>query len=162
MGKLETTVELTTKLERRIIQYSLGDFGRGRIRHFIEKLGLKIAVRDREHLDALLGHVQEFVAGETEFLTLGSIAGIKDNVVDLGITLDLNFLDVSKVTDMSGLFKGFDVSPNPEEGWFCKIHLDISGWNVSNVTKMAHMFDGCDYVDFGDLSKWDRSKVTDC
>ena len=162
MGKLETTVELTTKLERRIIQYSLGDFGRGRIRHFIEKLGLKIAVRDREHLDALLGHVQEFVAGETEFLTLGSIAGIKDNVVDLGITLDLNFLDVSKVTDMSGLFKGFDVSPNPEEGWFCKIHLDTSGWNVSNVTKMAHMFDGCDYVDFGDLSKWDRSKVTDC
>ncbi len=80
----------------------------------------------------------------------------------MGVTLDLNFLDVSKVTDMSGLFKGFDVSPNPEEGWYCKIHIDISQWNVSKVTKMAHMFEDCDHVDFGDLSKWDRSKVTDC
>ncbi len=44
----------------------------------------------------------------------------------------------------------------------CKIKLDISQWDVSNVTKMAHMFKGCDDVDFGDLSKWDRSKVTDC
>ncbi len=162
MGKLETTVELTTKLERRIIQYSLDNFGRGRIRHFVEKLGLKIAVRDREHLDALLGHVQKFVECETELFPIRSIAGISGNVVDLGVTLDLNFLDVSRVTDMSGLFKGFDVSPYPEEGWHCKIRLDISRWDVSNVTKMAHMFDGCDYVDFGDLSKWDRSKVTDC
>ncbi len=162
MGKLETTVELTTKLERRIIQYSLDDFGRGRIRHFVEKLGLKIAVRDREHLDALLDHVQNFVAGDTELMQLRNIAGIKGNVVDLGITLDLNFLDVSKVTDMSGLFKDFDVSSTPEKNWHYKIHLDISQWNVSSVTKMAHMFDGCKNVDFGDLSKWDRSKVTDC
>ncbi len=162
MGKLEITAELTTKLERRIVQYSLDNFGRGRIRHFVEKLGLKIAVRDREHLDALLDHVQKFVAGETEFLTLGSISGINGNVVDLGVTIDLNFLDVSNVTDMSGLFKGFDVSPNPEAGWFCKVRLDIGRWDVSNVTRMANMFEGCDHVDFGDLSKWDRSSVTDC
>ncbi len=162
MGKLETTVELTTKLERRIIQYSLDSFGRGRIRHFVEKLGLKIAVRDREHLDALLGHMQNFISSDTELFPFRRIAGISDNVVDLGMTLDLNFLDVARVTDMSGLFRGFDVSLSPEEGCFCKIRLDISRWDVSNVTKMAHMFDGCDHVDFGDLSKWDRSKVTDC
>ncbi len=162
MGKLETKLERTTKLERRIIQYSLDDLGRGRIRNFIEKLGLKIAVRDREHLNALLEHVQEFISGDTECMPLRRIAGISGNVVDLGMTLDLNFLDVSKVTDMSGLFSGFDVSPTPEKNWHYKIRLDISKWDVSKVTKMAHMFDGCENVDFGDLSHWDRSKVTDC
>ncbi len=162
MSKLETTVELTTKLERRIIQYSLDNFGRGRIRNFIEKLGLKIAVRDREHLDALLERVQNFIAADTELMPIRRIAGVNENVVDLGVTFDLNFLDVSRVEDMSGLFKGFDVSLIPEEGWFCRVSLDISQWNVSNVTKMAHMFEGCEHVDFGDLSHWDRSKVTDC
>ena len=162
MGKLESKVERTTKLERRIIQYSLDDLGRGRIRNFIGKLGLKIAVRDREHLDTLLGHVQEFILGDTECMPLRRIAGINGNVVDFGVTIDLNFLDVSKVTDMSGLFKDFDISPTPEKDWHYKIRLDISDWDVSNVTKMAHMFDDCDNVDFGDLSKWNRSKVTDC
>ncbi len=80
----------------------------------------------------------------------------------LNKTLDLNFLDVSRVTDMSFLFKGFDFLANHSYKCRCRIKLDISRWDVSNVTKMAHMFDGCDYVDFGDLSGWDRSKVTDC
>ncbi len=121
-----------------------------------------IAVRNRKHLDALLKCVQEAACEAACRVNLWDISGINGNVVDLGVTIDLNFLDVSNVTDMSYLFKGFDVSPNPEEGWFCKIHLDIGGWNVSKVTKMAHIFDGCDHVDFGDLSKWERSKVTDC
>ena len=162
MGKLESKVERTTKLERRIIQYSLDDLGRGRIRNFIGKLGLKIAVRDREHLDTLLGHVQEFILGDTECMPLRRIAGINGNVVDFGVTIDLNFLDVSRVTDMSFLFKGFDFLANNSYKCRCRIKLDISRWDVSNVTKMAHMFDGCEYVDFGDLSGWDRSKVTDC
>ena len=89
------------------------------------------------------------------------IVGIEGDVVMLGLEIDLNFLDVSKVTDMSGLFKGFDISPTPEKDWHYKMLLDISQWDVSNVTKMAHMFDGC-YLYFGDLSKWDRLKVTDC
>ena len=128
----------------------------------VRRIKKKIVVRNRKHLDSLLECVQEAACDAAYRVNLWDISGINDNVVDLGVTIDLNFLDVSKVTDMSGLFKGFDVSPNPEEGWFCKIHLDISGWNVSNVTKMARMFDGCEHVDFGDLSKWDRSKVTDC
>ena len=88
---------------------------------------------------------------------------IGENVYKLNKPLDLNFLDVSRVTDMSELFENFDFSiQSGSEKYRFKIKLDISQWDVSNVTKMAHMFDGCDHVDFGDLSKWDRSKVTDC
>ncbi len=148
MGKVKLLLS-----EQRIIESAVSD---------VRRIKKKIVVRNRKHLDALIEYVQEEAGEVISKLALWEIPEINDNVIDFGVTIDLNFLDVSKVTDMSGLFKGFDVSPHPEEGWFCKIHIDISGWNVSNVTKMAHMFDGCDHVDFGDLSKWDRSKVTDC
>lgn len=101
-----------------------------------------IAVRDREHLDALLGYVQVFLRVEIGGMPCRRIMGIDGNVVDLGIEIDLNFLDVSKVTDMSGLFKDFDVSPSPEKGWHCRICLNIDYWDLSNVTNIAQMLDG--------------------
>ena len=148
MGKVKLLLS-----EQRIIESAVSD---------VRKIKKEIVVRNRKHLDALMECVQEAACDAASRVYLWDISEINDNVVDLGVTIDLNFLDVSKVTDMSGLFKGFDVSPHPEEGWFCKIHIDISAWNVSKVTKMAHMFEGCDHVDFGDLSKWNRSKVADC
>ena len=151
-----------TKSERRTIDMAVsGVDEKGYIIEDYDKVIKKIVVKNRVHLDALITYVQDSAQGDAMVTALCEIAGIKGNVVDLGVTIDLNFLDVSKVTDMSGLFKDFDVSPHPEKGWFCKIRLDISKWDVSNVTKMAHMFD-CKNVDFGDLSKWDRSEVTDC
>lgn len=151
-----------TKSERRTIDMAVsGVDEKGYIIEDYDKVIKKIVVKNREHLDALIRYVQDSAQGDAMVTALCEIAGIKGNVVDLGVTIDLNFLDVSKVTDMSGLFKDFDVSPHPEKGWFCKIRLDISKWDVSNVTKMAHMFD-CKNVDFGDLSKWDRFEVTDC
>ncbi len=144
--------------ERRIIESAVSD---GNWEFGEKRIWKEIAVRNRKHLDALLEYVQEEACGVIGKMTLWDIPEIKDNVIDFGVTIDLNFLDVSKVTDMSGLFKDFDISPTPEKDWRYKIRLDISDWDVSNVTKMAHMFDGCGY-DFGDLSKWDRSKVTDC
>ncbi len=114
-----------------------------------------IVVENREHLDQLLGEL---------LCSFGDYTIFKNNV------LDLNFLDVSNVTDLSNLFTNFNVTPyhfddddthSSEDAKFCKIRLDISKWNVSNVTKMAHLLDN-DRIDLGDLSKWDRSKVTDC
>lgn len=111
-----------------------------------------IAVRDREHLDALLGYVQEFLRVEIGGMACRRICKINDNVVDLGLEIKLNFLDVSQVTDMSDIFKNFDASPCPEKRWHCKIRLDISKWDMSNVTNIAHMLDG-KYVEIASLDK---------
>lgn len=112
----------------------------------------KIAVRDREHLDALLGYAQAFLWVEIGGMPFHRIRKIDGKVVDLGIEINLNFLDVSRVTDMSDIFKNFDVSPCPEKGWRCKVRLNIDGWNMSNVTKIAHMPDG-NYVEIVSLDK---------
>ena len=142
---------------------------------------INIVVKNRKHLDQLIECVRNSLCKELRLVIKGKLfydnedenflSSYFDNdrsIPDrkgLFKTADLNFLDVSRVTDMSGLFKDFEVSFNlwRDTGKIClKIKLDISQWDVSNVTKMAHMFDGCENVDFGDLSKWDRSKVTDC
>ncbi|WP_407456546.1 hypothetical protein [Fibrobacter sp.] len=112
-----------------------------------------IVVKDREHLDQLLEELQENI--KTALYMQGNfslIGGIVGNTVVLNNVLDLNFLDVSNVTDLSNLFANFDISPHPEDGWFCKIKLDISKWNVSNATKTALLHDN-KRVDLVNMSK---------
>ena len=63
---------------------------------------------------------------------------------------DFNCIDISKITDMSNLFRTINVSTN----------IDVSNWNVSNVETMEGMFAYCNKFDC-DLSNWDVSNVTD-
>ena len=64
-----------------------------------------------------------------------------------GPDADLNFIDTSLITDMSGLF------------WFNVGNVKIDEWDVSKVTNMQNMFYMCTKFD-GNISKWDVSNVT--
>ena len=58
-------------------------------------------------------------------------------------------LDVSKVTNMEGMFSG------------CQIfNANIGGWNVENVTTMKRMFQGCNVFN-NDISQWQIGNVLD-
>ena len=72
---------------------------------------------------------------------------IEARIKEFGPNCDLNDIDVSQITDMSGLFK------------YSNFNGDISQWNVSNVENMHAMFFGSKFN--GDISQWNVSKVTD-
>lgn len=63
-----------------------------------------------------------------------------------GLGANLNHINTSKITDMSGLFKN------------SKFYGAISKWDVSNVTNMEQMFYGAKGFN-RDISKWDVSNV---
>ena len=55
---------------------------------------------------------------------------IEDTIKEQGFKCDLNFIDTSKITDMSFLF--YDT----------KFNGDISKWDISNVERMDDMICG--------------------
>ena len=70
-----------------------------------------------------------------------------------GYGCNLNWIDVSDITDMSGLFKCWD----PDNDRY-RFNGDISLWDVGNVTNMQNMFCGSHFN--GDISSWNTSNVT--
>lgn len=73
---------------------------------------------------------------------------IKKELKRQGPDADLNFIDTSKITDMSELFEGLYVG-----------NIKIDKWDVSNVTNMSNMFRYNPEFN-ADLSNWNVSKVT--
>ena len=71
---------------------------------------------------------------------------IEQRIKEEGNKCDLNDIDVSKIDNMSYLFRK------------SKFNGDISEWDVSNVKYMNGMFENSKFN--GDISKWDVSNVT--
>ena len=83
------------------------------------------------------------------------VAIIEDALCVFGNEADLNFIDTSKITDMTKLFSD-EIKEFGGYG-FRKFNGDISRWDVSNVKRMAQLFRGSDFN--GDISKWNVSNV---
>ncbi len=77
---------------------------------------------------------------------------------------DLNYIDTSKLTDMSGLFNArprpIGVTTESEKGNlnYMDLDIDISKWDVSKVTNFNYMFAGSGFA--GDISAWNVSSAT--
>ena len=82
---------------------------------------------------------------------------IKKTIKEKDNKCDLNFIDTSKITDMSFLFSPSVSLFNTDDGGFNKFNGDISKWDVSNVEDTSFMFYSSIFN--GDISKWDVSNV---
>lgn len=89
----------------------------------------------------------------------------------LGIQADLNYMDVSKVTNMERIFEGSSFIGNISQwdvsnvqnmcgmfafSWF---NGDVSGWNTSSVEDMSGVFYESEFN--GDISQWNVSNAKD-
>lgn len=101
---------------------------------------------------------------------------IERELKEQGPDADLNFIDTSLITDMSELFKDFDIRNIEIDEWdtskvtnmtsmfaYCRkfngIGLDKWGSRVSNVQDISNMFAYCKNFN-GDLSTWKLPKIT--
>ena len=147
------------KQKKRINVYS-------RFFDILEKPYKTITQEDKEFIELLTLPDNFYKVQNKDIL----ISIIEKYIKIFGDNCNLNWIDVSNVTNMSYIF--YDSNFNGDisqwnvsnvtnmQGMFSnsKFNSDISQWNVSNVTNMEKMFRSSIFN--GDISQWDVSNVT--
>ena len=123
------------KQKKRINVYS-------RFFDILEKPYKTITQEDKEFIELLTLPDNFYKVQSKDIL----ISIIEKYIKIFGDNCNLNWIDVSNITDMSYIF------------YNSKFNGDISQWNVSNVTNMEKMFRSSIFN--GDISQWDVSNVT--
>lgn len=121
-----------------------------------KSINLKYQVKDKAELQQIISYI----------------------VYEIDPCANLNWLDVSKITNMNGLFHETPFNGNISD-WdvsnvkdmsnmfdhcieFTGINTNLSNWNVSQVEKMRAMFYTCSFNGiYNDLANWDVSNVKD-
>lgn len=148
------------------IQFALDDFEYDDI---IEQLPKKEIIRDNDYIQITIDRLfkklktMSLTSENLNILTkfcnatntkykVDSSVKLKELIVYLSSidqNVNLNWIDVSEITDMKNLFAHLE-----------EFNGDISEWNTSKVTTMTGMFAYCHNFD-GNLSKWDVHNVKD-
>ena len=123
------------KQKKRINVYS-------RFFDILEKPYKTITQEDKEFIELLTLPDNFYKVQSKDIL----ISIIEKYIKIFGDNCNLNWIDVSNITDMRYIF------------YNSKFNGDISQWNVSNVTNMQGMFSNSKFN--GDISQWDVSNVT--
>ena len=121
---------------------------------------------EKDKFDNIIKHLFEVKLSKDDLINLAQLSekygfkyqvsneDILKNIINyitmLDTNADLNWIDVSNITDMSFLFARQNIT----------INFDISKWDVSNVTSMNGMFKN--QIAFNcNISNWDVSNVID-
>ncbi|ACX74957.1 conserved domain protein [Fibrobacter succinogenes subsp. succinogenes S85] len=122
----------------------------------------KVIARDRDHLLQLIEEAfeEEGENCDLNFIDVSQVTDMHDLFADRGFRGNISEWNVSNVETMAGMFSGdgpiLNLDTGKEEERI-PFNLDIGNWDVSSVTNMNHMFGGSNFN--GDISRWNVSNV---
>ncbi len=109
-----------------------------------------ISLRSGSHLFSLLRDCRSMDLTKLDVSGVTDFSGMFFNSSSLQ-TIDLSSWDVSSAVDVSSMFYGCSSLQV----------LDLSGWDVSSVVDLSDMFTLCSSLQSSNLSNWDISGVSD-
>ncbi len=157
-NNLDIIVELLKHIYKKILNNpkSISKDEYDTILRWYKKANLKYQAKDKAELHHIISHI----------------------VYKIDSCVNLNWLDVSNITNMHGMFYNMPFNGDISE-WdvsnvkdmaemfdhcieFTGINTNLSNWNVSNVKNMNAMFNTCSFNGIhNDLANWNVSSVKD-
>jgi len=116
-----------------------------------KKIPITVDLKQYQHPKTRTALV-EAIAATVEYYIKYNLISKRDDIIDL------NWIDVSNVVDMSNLFSTTVVLFLGRYTILSDFNYDVSKWDIKNVKFMQMMFKNC-YSFNCDISKWDVSNV---